>query len=239
MTAPTFIQEAETAWDAHAASKTTPARDVLSGDVLVAGAIIQQYDATNSIAIANNGAALAWTQKQLLADAGGNVCWLSVWTTTVPFDRSGLTVTFTYTGNAWAYGANVVTIRDSIGVGASAGLAVATGTPSLGLTTVGDDSLVVVFNGDWNAIDGTGGLRTWLTGAGALSEVTYFRDAVLYATYAGYHANAGAAGLKTVGLSAPAGQKYTIAAVEVKGPATPQPVVAGMFDPQLVQKAWF
>ena len=35
--------------------------------------------------------------------------------------------------------------------------------------------------------------------------------------YGGYHADAGTAGSKTVGLSAPSGQTYTTIALEVKG----------------------
>jgi hypothetical protein len=99
----------------------------------------------------------------------------------------------------------------------------ATGAPSLNLATTQADSAIVVANADWFALDGSS--RTWRTGAGPPTELSYARGSASYTVYAARHANAGAAGSKTVGLSAPGGQKYSLAAVEIKG-SSPAPPTA-------------
>jgi hypothetical protein len=61
-------------------------------------------------------------------------------------------------------------------------------------------------------------MRSWLTsGVGALTEQTYDFESGRYTVYGGYHPDVGSAGFKTVGLSAPSGQKWATAAVEVTG----------------------
>jgi hypothetical protein len=80
--------------------------------------------------------------------------------------------------------------------------------------------------GDWSAQDGTS--RTWRNNVGsAVVEKTYYRDALKYAVYGGYHADCGAAGTYAVGLSAPVSMAYSIAAVEVKGSASKSAAVTG------------
>ena len=123
-------------------------------------------------------------------------------------------------GTSW-FGFNVLRFAGCEAIGASAKTNVASGAPSLGLTTIGDNSAVVAFVGDWNATDGAS--RTWRTinsitpSSGGGDEVTYFRDAIHYAAYAAYWSDVGPVGTVTTGLSAPAGQKYSIIAVEVRG----------------------
>lgn len=209
--APTYIQEAETAWNTDAntvSAVVTASFSVQTNDVLVAiGA-----SSDNAVTLSVSGGSLTWTQRQVVNVASN--CWISVWTATATSSTS-FAVTFTRTGaTSVFYGGNVLTFRGSTGVGASAKTNT-TGAPSLGLTTTGANSAIVVANADWNAVDGAS--RTWRTGAGTLSESSYFRDSAQYTLYAGYHADAGAAGSKTVGLTAPTGQKYAIVAVEVLG----------------------
>jgi hypothetical protein len=166
----------------------------------------------NGVTLAVSGGSLTWTQRQVVSVASN--CWVSVWTATATSSTS-FAVTFTRTGaTSVFYGGNVLTFRGSAGVGASAKTN-STGAPSLSLTTTAASSAIIVANADWNAVDGAS--RTWRTGAGTLSEVSYFRDSAQYTLYAGYHADAGAAGSKTLGLTAPTGQKYAIVAVEVQG----------------------
>lgn len=210
-TAPTFIQEAEIAWNTAAnavPSLVTASFSVQTGDVLVAvGATSDQ-----SVTLTVSGGSLTWTQQQVVNVASN--CWVAVWTA-IATSSTSFAVTFTRSASADVfYGGNVLIFRGSSGVGASAKTNT-TGAPSLNLTTTAANSAIVVATADWNAVDGAS--RTWRTGAGALSEVSYFRDASQYTLYAGYHADAGAVGSKTVGLSAPAGQRYAIVAVEVKG----------------------
>lgn len=226
MAAPSFIQEAETAWTDDAdtvASVATASFNVLAGDVLAAiGITGDNVGVTLTIA----GGSLTWTQQQ--AVAVNAYCWVAIWTATVDSDKA-MTVTFTRSadpGGAIFYGGNVFTFRGSDGVGASNKTNVASGAPTLNLLTTQANSVIVVANSDWTAADGAS--RTWRANAGAFTEKTYFRDSSQYSNYAGYHADSGAVTTYAVGLSAPTGQKYSIVAVEIKGTAGGQPAVKRM-----------
>lgn len=222
MAAPVFVQEVETAYSATS-PKTTASFDANAGDVLVA--YVLTADDGDTADISNNGAALTWTQQELI-----NVdtyTWVSVWTHQLAADRAGLTVTYTRVLGSNFFGGAVLTFRGSGGIGAAEKTNVASGAPSLSITTLRADSALVVVSADWNAVDGAS--RTWRTvnsitpTSGNSLERTYFRDAAQYTAYGAYYNDAGTAAAKTVGLSAPTGQKYSIAAVEIIGnfPAPP------------------
>lgn len=213
MAAPTFIQETETSWAAAAvSSKTTASFNVLAGDILVALAGTED-NAADITSI--SGGSLTWTLRQKVAVA--DYCQAGAWTAVVDTDKS-MTVTVTKNNATLrAFGVNVLTFRASDGVGASSKTNVLSGAPTLNLTTTQADSAIAVFNADWTAADGAS--RTWRSGAGTLTEQTYFRDSAHYTVYGGYHADADAIGVKAVGLSAPGSQRYSIVACEVKGTA--------------------
>jgi hypothetical protein len=207
VTAPSFVSENEvSSWSTTTASKATSSFSVQSGDVLVAYGMTE--DSPNGLSI--SGGSLTWTQQQLVnASSYGRAY---VWTATASSTTS-ITVTFTRSGSG-QYGGDVLVFRGSGGIGASAKTNT-TGAPSLSLTTTLANSAIVVASVDWNAVGG--GSRTWRTGAGTLTETTYATDPAHGTFYGGYHANAGTVGAKTLGLSAPSGQQYSIVAVEVKG----------------------
>jgi len=210
-TPPTRVQSVATVYNT-AASKTTSSFSVLAGDILTARAIAESNGATFTI----SGGSLTWALQQNVNIT--DYCEASVWTATVDVDKS-MTVTVDDTGPPdFFFGARVTTWRGSDGVGASAKTNVASGAPSLALTTQADNSAIDLGVGDWAAVDGAS--RTWRSVNGsAATEEDYFRDSARYTLYQGYHPDAGAAGSKTVGLSAPSGQKYAIVAVEIKGAA--------------------
>lgn|GEM_PF-1755049 len=118
------------------------------------------------------------------------------------------------------WGFTCVVFRGSAGVGAS-NKAQAIGAPTLGLTTVQANSAIVVFNDDWAGRDGTS--RTWSTVNGITPtngnglELTYNLSAGVMGSYGAYYNTAGPAGAKTVGLTVPNNQQYTIVAAEVLG----------------------
>jgi hypothetical protein len=218
--APTFIQEAETSWNTTAASKTTPAFSVQAGDVLVAFGVTENHSTTISSV---SGGSLTWTQRQVVAVT--DYTWVGVWTAVVDVNKT-MSVTFSRggpgDGGAQLYGGNVLTFRNSSGIGASSKANVASGAPSLNLTTTQDNSAIVCVNGDWNALTSP---RAWRTidsitpsQANGL-EVSYFANGTNYGVYSAYWPDAGAAAAKTCGLTAPSGQKYAIIAVEVLGTA--------------------
>lgn len=210
-TPPTFVTEYETDWSATTTPKTISVT-VSAGDTLAIFGMTG--DAAFTLATPTGGGLTYLLKQSVVVASYGTVY---IWTTT-----SGSSQTFTLSisesgGSAlWAY--NALRFSGSSGIGASNKTNVNGGAPSLGLTTTGDNSAIVVANVDWNAADGT--TRTWRTANTAATEVTYFRDAANYTVYGAYHADSGAAGSKTVGLSAPSGQKYSIAAVEILGSST-------------------
>jgi hypothetical protein len=205
-TGPTYIGETETAWSTTT-PKTTASISVQSGDVLVAYGLTE--DQANALSI--SGGSLTWTQQQLVNVSNYGRAY--VWTATASSTGS-ITVTFTRSSGTGQFGGDVLLFRGSSGgVGASAKTNT-TGAPSLSLTTTQAHSAVVVASVDWNAIDGSS--RTWRVGAGPLTETTYARSSGIFTVYGGVHPDAGVAGAKTLGLSAPSGQQYSTVAVEVK-----------------------
>lgn len=217
MPAPTFIQEAEVTWADSTSPKTTASFDVLAGDVLVAVSVEEAHDQPINI----TGGSLSWNLDQEVNVT--NFCRVRLWTATVDTDKS-MTVQWSEnaaTSNVW--GGNVLTFRGSSGVGASTKTNNDTGDATVALTTTQDNSVIVVYNGDFAAVDGA--TRTWATvnsitpTSGNGLEVTYFRSAADYTVYGAYYTDAGAAGSKTVGITDPDAQTFSIAAVEIKGTA--------------------
>lgn len=239
MPAPTFIQEAETAWNSTTTPKTTASFAVQTGDVLVAiGVIADSNGVDDNLTVSGGG--LVWTVPTNGRVKVSSYTGAVIYTATAT-SATSITVSFASAGSpsAW-FGGNVLTFRGSTGVGQSAKTNVLSGAPSVGITTTGANSAIVAVSGDWNAADGT--VRTWLTvnsitpTVGNSLEVTYFRDAAQYTTYGAYWNDAGSAGAQTVGLSAPGSQKYSITAVEVLGTAAsaaiPTLVMAPMRAPR-------
>lgn len=221
-TAATYIQEAESSWNNDLNTVTnfsSPSFTVAVGDVLVAvGAL---GDNLTSLTITNSNTAFEWTQRQVVAVS--QFCYLSVWTTTAKAAQS-MTVTMTRAGvpgNTLFAGMNVLTFRGSYGIGASAKANNASGAPTVSLTPIGVNSIIVMFAADWTALDGAARTYSTINGitptaSGAL-EFTYFRDAANYTVYGVYWNTTGAIAADAPGVTAPGAQKYSIVAVEVLG----------------------
>jgi hypothetical protein len=132
-------------------------------------------------------------------------------------------------GGDW--GDIALVFRDAGGPGASAS-GTGTGAPSLSVTTTGDHSAVCLIVLDANAVSGTS--RTWLTvngftpSAGNGLELGYTLVSGTYGIYIAYWPDAGLAGTKTVGLSAPTGMKYTAVATEILGSASAPSATASL-----------
>lgn len=217
MTAPTFVAEYEaSSWSTTSTPKTVSVTTAV-GDVLVVVALGENQLGT--LATPTGGTGLTWTlRQQATATPTSDWSQLYVWTATATTAQT-FTMSIARSGTAIAWGFICYRYSGSTGIGATAKTNVSGGAPSLDLTTTADDSAIVIGNSDWNAVDGAS--RTWRSVNGAAAtEQAYFRGSTTYAIYSGRHVNAGAAGVKTVGLSAPSGQKYTIVAVEVLGTAS-------------------
>jgi hypothetical protein len=224
---PVFVTEYETAWTTNTTPKTVSVT-VNAGDVLVVGAASQ--DSPTTISTPTGGTGITWELRQSIVLASR--CPVYVWTTKVD---TGQTFTLSVARGATSgnYGFNCLRFSNSVGIGGSAQADAANAAPAVDLLTNQDRSAIVVFCADWNAGSGT---RTWRTGAGALSEVTYVAHTT-HTAYGGYHADSGAGQMvHTVGLSAPATQNYSLVAVEVFGapvlaPAGPSVAQASGFLP--------
>jgi len=208
---PTFVQEAETAWNTTTSPKTTAAFDALTDDVLVAVFMAELRGGLPTIS--NSGTALTWTQQQVIP-SGSNGAMIVAWTTVLDEDRPAQTVSVAYTAG-YEFGVNVMTVRDSGGIGTTSSVFAASDVPTMSFSTSVDDSLVVVAVADWFYVDGAS--RVWLTALGALTELSYFRVFTKYAIYLGYHADSDSSAVaRNVGLSSPtSGTQATIVAVEV------------------------
>lgn len=207
--APIFVAQYATPFNTDTSPKAAMnAVAINSGDVLVALAATERGTA---ITLTENGAATATLQR---SSTTADYAAVSGWTYVAPANET-ITVSFSISVADW-FGGNVVRFSGSSGVGASNVAIGASGSPSVSLTTTQANSAIVVICSDWNAVSGTqtftnnfGGTPTALT--------DYPGDTSKYGVALAYFPDAGAIGSKTVGMSAPAGQKWSIIAIEVKG----------------------
>lgn len=221
-TPPTFVAEHETSWTststgtAKTASHTTLVGDILA--ILMAG-----ENGSTTLGLTSGGTGTYVNQENV--GSGGNDAKAKIDTavTGISAQTFNTSVTMSAGGNRfWGY--NSLQFRGSDGIGAAeSAVPAGNAAPTLAITTTQDNSAIAVIVVDWNAVDGA--TRTWRAvnsitpTLGNNLERTYFRDAAAYTVYVAYYSDAGTAGAKTVGLSAPAGQHYATAAVEIKGTA--------------------
>lgn len=210
---PTFVAEYEGAFNSTTTPKSvTPTTS--AGDVLVVCGISADLNTTlntptgNGLtyALATSGSAASHTRTY-------------AWTTTDSTGGTGWTLQVTKAAGADFWGLDVARFSGSDGFGAATSATGSGTAPSMTLTTSFDNSAIVACCADWSA---GAGARTWRTINGTTPtaangfELVYFNDPSWYTVYVGYWPDAGAAGAKTVGLSAPT-QTWTMSAVEVRG----------------------
>jgi hypothetical protein len=208
--APTFVSEYESFWNSNSQPKDISGVTVNNGDVLVIFGITEEAGSTTLTTPTGGGLTYTLQQSIVVSNYTAVYAWTAV-------ASSSQTYTLSVGGSTtgwWGY--NCLRFSGSAGVGASSKTNVANGAPSLGLTTTGANSAIVTANGDWQALDGTSRTPRSI-GSGSYADQSYFRDINHYAIYGGYYTDAGTAGAKTVGWSAPGSQKYSIVAVEVLG----------------------
>lgn len=215
-TPPVFAAEYEIAdWDSMSTPKTVSATTGAGDRLVVLGGSEDQAFTLNT----PTGNSLTYTLAQSVVVNQYSTAY--VWTATDSAGGTGWTLSGSRNGDPARWGFTALRFSGSDGFGASAKTNVASGAPSLSITTTGANSAIAVFVADWNAADGTS--RTWRAvnsvtpTAGNGYERVYFRNSAAVTFYAAYYPDAGAAGAKTVGLSAPSGQKYAIVAVEILG----------------------
>lgn len=218
---PTFVSvTSSSSWTASVSSATTAAFNANAGDYLVAVSACENGGSNwAATPVTNSGTGLSWTNT--LDHTGTNECDVLVGWAVVDADRSGMTVTVNRTANNHM-GCAVYVYRyvSGMGTGQHTNNGTGAGAPSLSITTGTDHSGLVVINADWTAQSGARTYRQvdsanptedgYKGTAGSDYIVEYF-----------HYTDAGAAGGKTVGLTAPTdadSQRYAIAGIEIKGP---------------------
>ena len=177
-----------------------------------------------------SGNGITFTLQQSIV--AGNFATAYMWTGTDTVGGTNWTLSVAAPGSSvWGFGA--IVFRNAV-VGASA-KANAESTVSLDVTTTSDYSAVVVFNTDWNANDGS--TRVWRTVNGVtptaanLMEAAYGYVNGAYTAYAAFYPDSGTTGTKTVGLTDPGGQKFSLIGLEI--------AAASIYVPTTAPIAWF
>lgn len=212
MAAPTFVSYTATTSLVTSGTPKTVSVSVQSGDrIVVVGC---SEDSAYTLGTPSDGTNTYTSAQNLGVTSYARV---AIWTATAASTAS-LTISMTLSNSGKNWGFAVFVFRGSAGFGASNSTNASTGGPSLGLTTTAANSAIIFINGDWAAVDGASRTFRQVNSTNP-TDRSYARDAATHTVYVASYADAGAAGAKTVGLSAPSTQKYAIAAVEVKGSA--------------------
>jgi len=222
MPAPTFVSyTAVSVWTNNTTPKTVNVA-VQTGDVIVVGGGCEAADI--DIGPPSDGVN-TYTARQTVDSNTASQSIAVIWTATAATSTT-LTISVARGAAGKQFGFGVWVWRNAtIGTSASNGPTGGTsGAPSQAITTTAANSALCLVSTDWNAADGTS--RTWRDVNGAHVEDSYERNSASYTIYAGHHVDAAGAGSKTVGLSAPAGQSYSIATIEILGPVLPDVTVA-------------
>ena len=236
MAAPTFVAEYPTAFNNSTTPKTAMSEVAInSGDVLVeVSANESSQNGLRYLAVTENGTASFVLQQNYIINQYTEVE-ANTYTATT---GENLTVTI-MNGSGGFFGGNVIRFSGSAGVGASAKAQSSSGSPSVNITTTQANSAIVAICGDWNAVSGTQTFTLDGSSTGWTALTDYPGDGAHYGVAIGYIGDAGAAGTKTIAMSAPTGQKWSIIVVEVKGSASASaslpPVLSNRFAHLLVR----
>jgi hypothetical protein len=223
--APTFIAEQETALNTTTPKNVGSSIAALTNDILVEVGGIEISNQT--LGTPTGGTSVTRTARATEDANSSTSAEARAWTAPITSDH---TPSFNATGGGNFIGTAILFRgSDGVGTGTSTNNGTGSGAPSLNITTLVDNSAIVVVVADWNAVDGA--TRTWRTvngttpTAGNGFERSYARNAAAVTYYVAYYPDVGAAGVKTVGLSAPSTMRYVICAVEIKGAQGPRKLI--------------
>lgn len=245
MTAPTFVSSTNTTYSTTS-PQTTASIAVQSGDVLVAtGFGANAFTGTNTtISISTaSGSTSAWTllENASWPPATNQYAYIQTWSATATA-TGNITVTFTR-GAGSSVSVQIQGIvkvwRNSGGIGAHAhndNGAAGSSAPTINVTTTGANSALDYSSDDWNDTTGT---ATFTASVGTpVSDLIDQTDPTGAFNYSFHVVDSGAAGAKTMGMSAPATQRWVATVVEVLGP-TVAPSVSAQILPQAKMPAGF
>jgi hypothetical protein len=209
-TAPTFTTSQLSSFT------TTDGVKTLSSMGLAAGSLITVVTISSdpaTVVAAGFNPLLTFSLVDEFAPAAGypNV---QVWQAPV-LSSTSYAVEFVGTGAGFKWGFGAVAWSAHSGVGVFGKDRQGSGSGQVTVATEWSNSAILYVQGDENAIAVTS--RAWRTVSASITELFAFRQSGDYSGYGGYYSDAGAAGSKTPGLTAPVGQSWAAIAVEVKG----------------------
>lgn len=141
-TPPTLEAEYETAWSAVGAGAKTASVTVNAGDVL---SIFGMTESNTYTLATPTGGGLTYTLEQSIVVVDYCTCY--VWTATSASSQT-FTLSITMAGGTGYWGFNCLRWSASDGIGASSKTNVASGAPSLAVTTGTDNAAIVAAVGD-------------------------------------------------------------------------------------------
>jgi hypothetical protein len=211
----------------------TPSFIPADGEVLVVKAQSQQGD--GGAFPTPTGGSLTYTLRQ--SDATASHDRIALWTAVVGTSPGSMTVSVGSPGAVNNNHSIVVERWSNAQLAASPVSVKATGVssaPSTAITTAAGNSVVSWLDSDWNSVDGAS--RAYITSSATPVETGY-RFITSNITFYWAYQLASTAGSQTFGLTAPGGQNWSLAAVEVQfaAAAAPNP------PPQLTSQytGWF
>jgi len=214
---PTFVTDAEVIVSSTGATttKTTGTFNASAGAFLVAGAAMQHGGSPPApLTISDNqGGALTWTkQAERQVDSSTRYCVL--WTAPVGGAITGGTVTFTKgsTTTVW-WGGFVMVWTGVASVGVTGANSAHSGSSSLSLTTLQANSALVAINVDNVVFQDP---YNWNTNVGAFTKTYSDVSSFTWSVTAGYHADSGATGAKSLGVSDPSSQDWSMVGLELR-----------------------
>lgn len=213
---PLLASASSTAFNTNTTPKILAGIAVQNGDVILAYGMMEAAAGDILSVSTSAGNTTSWT---LLADVPAattnNQSYLRAWSATATATGT-ISVAFASAGGLFnVFGGTVKVYRNSGGIGTvqTANNGTGSGLPSVTLTTTRDRSVLDFGSVDWNNAAGT---ATFTSSAGTPVEDLNIAMSGLYRVSSS-HVNAGNAGSKTTGMSAPGGQRYVAVAIEVFG----------------------
>lgn len=208
-----FVTSYDTGWVATGSPKTVSVT-VAAGDFL---AVLAGSGASNQIHATPTGGSLAYSFRSSSGVNLANLNSVVVFTAPAPAAQS-FTLSMAISPSTAAWGFIVLQFSGVAGTGGTTSDSnPVASAPSSVLTATAKDSAVAMIDTDWNTNVVADVYRT--TDAGTFTNVLKISNGSYGAAWAGYYLNAGAAGAKTIGMSAPNNQKWSMVSVEL------QPVV--------------
>ena len=203
-----FVMQAHESVHGNGTISTPPFHTAAADETLLAFAGSDGPDAPKAQSLTVSGASLTWT---LVQRANGQAGDAEIWQATAPTVLTSATVTSTPAEAGYDQDLTVIAMEGTDGVGSSAAASAPSGAPSVNLTTTGTNSLIFAVGEDWD----TATARTMPPGWVPLDQ---WLDTRTGDTYWSQYTNVpvpAAGTLVTAGDTAPATDRWNMAAVEV------------------------